>query len=143
MRVKNQAYPYLSSFINQGTGQIFTDTLPIAVFWTLEEEDLSKILLTLVFPHLILFSFSIIKGKKGIDIKWKRRTAPCLCSNIIMDYNLNKSHMQVHKDMPIQTKNTLAVVYDKSKHINYQLGTSSSTVINDISRNVNYQLNTR
>ena len=51
--------------------------------------------------------------------------------------------MQVHKDMPIQTKNTLAVVYDKSKHINYQLGTSSSTVINDISRNVNYQLNTR
>lgn len=69
MRVKNQAYPYLSSFINQGTGQIFTDTLPIAVFWTLEEEDLSKILLTLVYPHLILFSFSIIKGKKGIDIK--------------------------------------------------------------------------
>lgn len=137
MRVKNQAFPYLPSFINQGTGQIFTDTLLSAVFWTPEKQDLSKILLTLVYPHLIFFSFSIIKGKKGIDIKRKRRTAPCLCSNIIMDYNLNKSHVQVHKDTPILTKNTLAVVYDKSKHINYQLSTSSSTVINDISRNVN------
>lgn len=137
MRVKNQAFPYLPSFINQGTGQIFTDTLLSAVFWTPEKQDLSKILLTLVYPHLIFFSFSIIKGKKGIDIKRKRRTAPCLCSNIIMDYNLNKSHVQVHKDTPILTKNTLAVVYDKSKHINYQLSTSSSTVINGISRNVN------
>lgn len=137
MRVKNQAFPYLPSFINQGTGQIFTDTLLSAVFWTPEKQDLSKILLTLVYPHLIFFSFSIIKGKKGTDIKRRRRMAPCLCSNIIMDYNLNKSHMQVHKDTPIRTKNTLAVVYDKSKHINYQLSTSRSTIINDISRNVN------